>query len=264
MRCLGIKKEFFGKGTEDKKDNKHFNVLLSIIGIFLIPFVYPSISKILIELDLFDDVQEINEYIKTFTGYTCFLIASLIIVVLYEFRFGIAEIISKFVSNFDMISYKYGDSELQLTNKHREEAVKLSENAKKEARDILFEKENKNSKTKCQECKKDEIIEERDILRNFSAYHVTNKYSRDLLKRIKDFGKIDKVEFEMQIQNYYEKTIRNMSRTRRKAFATKKVKDLLCDLKYLNIIECTEDDKFIILTQNGINFINGQYSEEVG
>ena len=59
------------------------------------------------------------------------------------------------------------------------------------------------------------------------------------------------------------KTIKNMGKNKREEFATKKVQELIYNLRYINIIELSEDGNFIILTETGKEFVKG-YNEEVG
>ena len=75
--------------------------------------------------------------------------------------------------------------------------------------------------------------------------------------------KIKVEEFVNDMIDYYKKTIRNMGKQKREEFAEKKTNEVIYNLRYLNIIEYTEDDMYIILTQNGKEFVKG-YTEGVG
>lgn len=239
-----------------------------VVVIAMFPFLYPIISNALIALGIIKNVEQIKMYIEMFKSFNIFIAIIMIVIVLYESDISISEIIEKIISNFDF-NYKNGNSEIQLKHKNnilQNEATKMAKDVKKEAQEILF-KDTANSNvinTKCQECKKEEIANERESLRYFSAYQITNKYSRNLLKEVKACEKMPIELFAYSLQEYYQKTIKNMGKKRKQEFITKKIEELLYNLRYLNIIEYTEDDKFIILTQNGKEFMNSYYNEEVG
>lgn len=83
------------------------------------------------------------------------------------------------------------------------------------------------------------------------------------MKKIIDNDKIGLDIFVQNLEEYYKKTIRNMGKRRKEDFIEKKINEILYNLRYLDIIEYTEDDKYIILTKNGIEFVKG-YMEGVG
>ena len=116
---------------------------------------------------------------------------------------------------------------------------------------------------KCDECELINIAEERESLRFFSAYQITNQFSRELLKKIIDNGKIELEIFIQSLDEYYKRTIRNMGKRKKAEFIERKINELLFNLRYLDLIEYTEDDQYIILTQKGIEFVKG-YTEGVG
>ena len=179
------------------------------------------------------------------------------------FGISFSEIIEKVTTNVDL-SLKRGESEVQLhipigTNRDISQIVKES---KEVAREEILEEKN-ISNMKCEECELTNIAEERESLRFFSAYRITNQFSRELLKKIIDNDKIELNRFIQSLEEYYKKTIRNMGKRKKEEFIERKINELLFDLRYLDLIEYTEDDQYIILTQKGIEFVKG-YMEGVG
>ena len=54
-----------------------------------------------------------------------------------------------------------------------------------------------------------------------------------------------------------------MGKVRKNQYIEKKINELLYNLRYLDLIEYSEDDNYILLTQKGIEFVKG-YEEGVG
>lgn len=255
--------------TRDKKNIlEKIEFVLTIIGcvfiVFMIPFIYTIFANVLIELGAIESIEQLENCNKIFKYFNIIIIVSLAILIMYESKVSVSDIIQRIANNFDF-SYKKGDSEITVTHTEtlREKNItKIAREVKEEAHDEIIKGESTDEINKCQECKILEVIEERESLRYFSAYQVTNKYSRELLKFIKNNDKIDKEIFRNNLIEYYDKNIRNMGKKRKQEFISRKIDEVLYNLRYLNIIEYTEDDKYIILTQNGIEFVKGY--EEVG
>ena len=229
----------------------------------LFPFIYAIIGNILIHVGWISDLEQIKEYIGIFGPYNVYLMVVIIVFLKHYFGISISEIIEKVTTNVDL-SIKRGESEVQIhmpigTEKDISQIAKESKEIARE--EILEEKKVEN--IKCDECELTNVLEERESLRYFSAYQVTNQFSRELLKKIIDNDKIELDIFVQNLEEYYKKTIRNMGKRRKEDFIEKKINEILYDLRYLDIIEYTEDDKYIILTKNGIEFVKG-YMEGVG
>lgn len=230
----------------------------------MLPFIYPIWGNCLISLNIIESVEQIQRYNDIFKYFNIALMIMVFILLIYNSKISVSDIIDKIASNFDF-SYKKGDSEIQI--KHAEAIVKenfskKAKEVKEEAREELINGETKSQNINCKECKIEEVIAERESLRYFSAYQVTNKFSREILTHIKNNDKIQVEMFYDDIKEYYEKTIKNMGKSRKQDFIERKINELLYNLRYLNIIEYTEDDTYIILTKNGEEFVKGY--EEVG
>lgn len=233
------------------------------MGVLLFPFIYPIIANILIRYNIIRDLEQIKEYINIFSPYNLWLMIVSMIFLKHYFGISFSEFIEKITTNVDL-SLKKGESEIQLhiplgTNKDINQIVKESKEVARE--EILEGKDICNPK--CDECELKNIVEEKESLRFFSAYQVTNQFSRELLKKIIDNDKIELNKFIQSLDEYYKKTIRNMGKRKKEEFIERKINELLSNLRYLDLIEYTEDDQYIILTQKGIEFVKG-YMEGVG
>lgn len=236
-----------------------FNILICVLGIISIPFVYPVAANILIKLNIFKDIYQLKEYMLVFKYFNLLIIVILGTILLYTSNVSIGDFIKNIFSKIN-INIKKGDAELSLTSNNefqKDEAIRMSMDAKKEAR-IVLENDSIVNKKQCDNCK-EEIVNERESLRYFATYQITNKYTIELLKLIKVNERVTVSDFKLNMLNYYGRTT-NMGKKKKK----EKIENLLHNLKYLNIIEYTEDDKYIILTQNGKEFMSSNYVEEVG
>lgn len=234
----------------------------------MFPFIYPIIASSLVNLGILNNMEEIKLYIEIFKPFYILTVIILIGLILYGADFSIPDALHKLALNFNL-KFKKGDTQIELSPKtsesQKKKLIQQNEKIKKEVQETLNNHLNKKDFIdKCSECKLEEITSERDSLRFFSAYQVTNKFSRDLLRAIKENGKITKEIFIYNINNYYQNSIRNMGKKRKEQFISQKIEELLYNLRYLNIIEYTEDDNYIILTEDGKNFVNDYYVEEVG
>lgn len=220
--------------------------------------MYPVFANIFVKLEIIQDVEQLKEYISIFKNFNILSVVIISIIAIYESDISMSYYIEKIIDNFD-INVRTGNNQIQAINRNRNEAAQMAKDAQNEFREVLKNDENVKKNNKCEECKKEEIISERESLRYFATYQATNRYSRELLNVIKINGIMTKEDFKYNMQKYYRRTT-NMGKKKKQ----EKVESLLYNLKYLNIIEYTEDDKYIILTQNGKEFINSNYNEEVG
>lgn len=244
-------------------------ITMCIIIIFSLPFIYTIFANILVKNQIIESIEQLEKCNNIFFGFNILLVVAFIILILYECNISPADIFNKIISNLD-ISFKKGDSEFHAKNLNYEsygsrEIKKMTEDSKQEMKEQIQNADRQKIFEKCEKCKIEEVISERESFRFFSAYQVTNKYSRELLKQVmlQNQGQISIESFDGNIKEYYMKTIKNMGKNRREEFATKKVQELIYNLKYINIIELSEDGNFIILTETGKEFVKG-YNEEVG
>lgn len=271
----GIKiKEIQEKIVTKEKTNIWENIKLAyvitmcIIIIFSLPFIYTIFANILIKNQIIESIEQLEKCNNIFVAFNILLVVAFIILILYECNVSPTYIFNKIISNLD-ISYKKGDSEFHAKNMAYEydsqEIKRMTEDSKQEMKEQIQNVDRQKVLEKCEKCKIEEVISERESFRFFSAYQVTNKYSRELLKQVmlQNQSQILIESFAGSIKEYYMKTIKNMGKNKREEFATKKVQELIYNLRYINIIELSEDGNFIILTETGKEFVKG-YNEEVG
>ena len=256
------------KNSKTKLLYNFIKLVVFIVGcvviIFMFPFIYPILGNCLIALGVIESIEQIQSYISIFKYFDIMLVVIAVILIIYSSNIKVGDIIDKIISKF-CVTYKKGDSEIQIRQTEtviKENMAKIAKEVKEEAHDELIKGENHNNNINCKECKINDIMIERESLRYFSAYQVTNKSSRDILIYVKNEEKMKIKIFEEYMKEYYENSIRNMGKKRKQEFIERKINELLYNLRYLNIIEYTEDDEYIILTQNGKEFVR-RY-EEVG
>ena len=112
-------------------------------------------------------------------------------------------------------------------------------------------KERDKLKEKCKECNRDEIENENRNLRFFAAYNILNVETKSLLHSIYNEKYIKAYNFKSRIiQGYTRRNKKNIkfSKTDINKIANSKYVTIYEGLKFLNIIEPSEDDKDIKLT----------------
>lgn len=235
-------------------------ILFIVVIIFMVPFIFPVLSTALIRWNVIDNIEQLEKYMHLFKGFNILIIIGIIIFMMHESDISFSEVFRN-ILNRDF-SFKFGEKQVDIKRnglelEHKDEAIKISNEVKEEAKTILLDES--STKKIYEEYRKTEMEAERESLRYFSAYKITDSCSRALLLYIKKNGRILVSDFKSNMEKYYQKT-RGMGRQKRQ----EKVENLLYDLKYINVIEYTEDDFFIILTQNGKEFIENFYKKEVG
>lgn len=248
-------------------------MLLAIIVIFLIPFILPIIFKILVNMKIFTNIEEFETIVNALNNmYTIVYVAIGIVMLLWFFHkwADIKEIIKNM-----RFSLKFGDKsfsaerivneELKNTNEQKDFINKLSQENKtsdseitmKEIKEKLGLTTNQH-KAKCKECNKDELQEENVKLRNFAAYNMLNSEARSLLHVIYYEKYIETDKFKSRIiQGYKRRNKKNIkfSKNDINKIAQNKYDTIYYGLKFLNIIEPSEDDKTLKLTQDGKRFV---------
>lgn len=270
-----------------------------IIIIFLIPFVLPLITRVLVHFNVFTCVEDFRNYIETF--FNAYVIAYMLIVMIIVIAFMCSkDKIEEFINRHDF-HIKYKDTEFTTkgidfiedanNKKNFVENLDIKENADNE--NIMLEiqrelgiikqsKEEKNkSKNKNKDVKQQEnslaveniIIEENKALKDennnlryYAAYNIINKKTKDLLHVIYCENYMEKIEFEKVLKNSYKSRNRkntNINKNNLNKYAENKVETIEKGLKYLNILEISEDNKYLILTKYGKEFVEKYIEEEV-
>lgn len=250
------------------------NIIITMIFfslfILLAPFIYPIIANLLIELHIFNGVEEIKEYFELF-GSKYIIGLAIIIILILVLCFSKKEVLREIISNVKL-KLKNGDKELELGSSpyedkkdkfnSEEDTNKESYLAKKELKEKFnlslkqieipiedIEKKNLKDKNKELECNLKNI-------RFFSAYTITNNCSRKLLNNIYLNKRLEQKTFRDKLLKHYKgKLNKRMSHQKVEEYSYNKTRDIIFDLIFLDIIEYSEDDKYFILTKNGIEFV---------
>ncbi len=250
---------------EHKSSKSRIKNLLSIIVIILIaPFLYPLILRGLIKFKLFSSVEEYLEYITPFSNrYTLFVILILLFLI-FIIVINKSGSIKEFFMGFDF-NFKFGDKEVgikskdlikspqEIFSKNIEIDKEESNEAKIQIKDGLNKTKNKNLNSKDEEIR--ELTNIIDNIRFFSAYNNTNYVCSELLIYLYKRKTISKVEFEEKMRYYYNSRIRNVIGKRKRECVNRKVEEKIFNYKYLDIIEISDDNEYIILTDLGKKFV---------
>lgn len=264
-----------------KKIRKIFKVIgtaikaiSTMIIVFITPFILPSILKLLINNNFFENIEEFNETIKIFYNpYSIIYIVITIILLLWFFHKW--EDIKKFIDSHDFF-LNIGGKQFS-TNKRVEEELKDSNdkigiikeinvdsketdsaNTIKEMKNQLGLIENKTKDIKCKECNKEELETENSNLRYYAAYNLINLETKSLLHVIYNEKYIEFDKFKKEIIEGYKKRNkhnRKFSKQDIDKIADSKYETIYEGLKFLNIIEPSEDDKELKLTKEGKAFV---------
>lgn len=259
------------KNTNDVENNIFAKIFVSIIislFILLLPLVYPIVSKILINLGFFSNIEEILNFINIFKG--IYMIPILIVIACIFFyilpnKGNIFNWVEKLETH---IKNNNADVDVCLNFAHRdrnkeeimEESMKNKEDIEEQLsmfRESDLEKKQLKLENSTLKSDLEKVCIERDDLRFFAAYSISNTSIKKILKKLYPNEKISIIEVYNYLENIYYKKIRYIYGEKRKKRATDKVSQILQNLIYLNIIEYTEDGEYIILTNDGRKFVEG-------
>ena len=259
-----------------------------IILTLSIPIILPIILKILINLRLFDNIDEFSEYLSIFLNN--YIIIFILIGIALFIGFYTNEI-KNFFKSIKKIYLKSGEKEAsfereilekskeekeftkELNEGKREDAIEIQKNIIKEIRKIKTSDENEQLTiagypiNKCKDCNIKEIEEENNKLRNFATYNIINKETRTLLEEIYDEKYITSKKFKKIIVEGYKRRNRKNIKLSNKnidKIANNKFESIYNGLKFLNIIEPSENDEIIRLTQKGIDFVKKYIDKKEG
>ena len=251
-------------------------MILTILIIFSIPFVLPLMFKILVKIGAFINIDELKNIMDAFNNIYTFIYIGIGITVLFGFFHGwdnfkttIKGLLRGLKGSFEIEGKKFSfetakeeiedsDAQKDFIKKLNQENKSLdSENTMEEIKEklgIIPKQKNKE----CTECNKNELQEENIKLRNFAAYNMLNKEARSLLHVIYNEKYIESDTFKSRIiQGYKKRNKKNIKIAKKdiNKIAQNKYDAIYEGLKFLNIIEPSEDDKTIKLTKEGKKFV---------
>lgn len=256
-------------------------ISVTILLVFSLPFFIPIMFKVLIYFGIFNGIEEINNIFSVFNNkYTLIYICIGSVLILFYFHKwgGLKDTVIGFMKGLKA-SYSHGDrtisvetakEEINNIRAHKEFMNELIEDNKMlDSKNSIEEMQQKlgitkTEKSKCMECNRLELQEENVKLRNFATYNMLNKETRDLLHIIYCEKYIPIKQFRSKIiQGYKKRNKKNVKIAKKDIdkIAKNKYNTIYDGLKFLNIIEPSEDDETIKLTQEGKKFVE-KYIEE--
>lgn len=245
---------------------------IAVITIFMIPFIPALILKVFINFQFFIDIDEFKNMMNIFNNIYVISYIVIGIVILLWFFHKWSDIKKAFQDmNFTIsigdkkISAEHVKEEMKHVDEQKEFINKImKENNNNESANIIKEVKSQlgiskdKSNKKCIECNKEEIKEENERLRYFATYNVINAEARRLLHIMYNEKFIARNTFRSRIiQGYKKRNKRNIKFTKKEInkIAENKYDTIFEGLKFLNIIEPSEDDEILKLTQDGKKFV---------
>lgn len=258
--------------------------IVTILVVFSVPFIIPLFLKLLLNLGAFENLDELKEIIGIFNNkYTLIYIGiGIILIAIYFHKWdGFKDITLDLLKGMKLkvehgdnsLSAELAKAEVHESEKKKEAVIEIIDSNKdldttlfnKEVRQALGIQRNKNNDTKCSECDKIEVEEENVKLRNFAAYNMLNRDARIALHVIYNENYMKKEEFKKQIiQGYKKRNKKNIKLARQdiNKIAKNKYDTIYDGLKFLNIIEPSEDDTIVKLTKEGKKFVEKYIEKE--
>jgi len=247
-------------------------VMLTIIVIFVIPFIPAMISKILVSLKIFESIEELEKTLNIFNnGYFLAYIGIGAGLLLWYFHKW--EPLKEFLKRIKL-NFKNGDNQLEACYSENE-FVEESNKKKKFIEDIASSSMDSNvGKNNMKSILDDKTYNNNDVLKNennnlrfFAAYNIINADVKSLLHIIYNEKYIETNKFKGRIiQGFKKRNRRNnkMSKKNMNKYAKNKYETIYKGLIFLNIIEPNEDDTEIRLTKEGKEFVRKYIEKEVG
>lgn len=258
--------------------------IVTILVVFSVPFIIPLFLKLLLNWGVFNNLEEIKEIICIFNNkYTLIYIGiGIILIAIYFHKWDSFKDVTLDLLKGMKLKVEHGDNSLSAelakaevheSEKKKEAVIEIIDSNKeldttlfnKEVRQALGIQRNKNNNTKCSECDKIEVEEENVNLRNFAAYNMLNRDARIALHVIYNENYMKKEEFKKQIiQGYKKRNKKNIKLARQdiNKIAKNKYDTIYDGLKFLNIIEPSEDDTIVKLTKEGKKFVEKYIEKE--
>ena len=252
-------------------------IIVTILVVFSVPFIIPLFLKLLLNWGAFENLEQLKEIIGIFNNkYTLIYICiggGLILFYFHKWdgaKGTLIEFLKGLKASYShegkTISFEIAKEEMNNFKEHKEFMNELIEDSKaQDSRNLIQEMQQKlgivgteTDKNKCIDCNKSEIQEENIKLRNFATFNMLNKEARELLHIIYCEKYISINQFRSRIiQGYKKRNKRNVKITKKDIdkIAKNKYNTIYDGLKFLNIIEPSEDDETIKLTQEGRKFV---------
>jgi hypothetical protein len=256
---------------------KFLKYIICILIIVAFPFIFPLITRFLIHIQLYTDIKEFKRYIEIFFNWYFILLLFLGVISVYFIVCDKDKLIRWLEKRNFLVKYKDTSIEsksvemIDESDKKKKFVDNLNSDNKIDPKSIIQEmkeelKDNKKRKKASKEINIEEIQNENNNLRFYSAYNIINKKTKELLNIIY-FDKSMKLElFKSKLIDSFKsrnKKNKNLTKAQINVYAINKYETIKEGLQYLNIIEISDDDKTITLTQYGKEFVEKYIEKEV-
>ena len=256
---------------------KLLKIIVYLLIIITIPFIFPLLTRLLIHLHVYSDVNEFEKYLNIFLNPNFLIFIAIVVIGIFIFTSN-KENIMNWLDNRDFF-FKHRDTEANIK---KSEMVDESAKRKNIINEFNVETDSNNKSTLLEvkkELKKgvknksvkevdesDLLKKENDNLRFYSAYNIINKKAKELLHTIYCEKSIDLLTFRNGLIYSFKnrnKRNKNLTKSQINEYANNKYETIKEGLQYLNIIEISDDDK-ITLTKYGKEFVEKYIENEVG
>ncbi|MCI7443336.1 MAG: hypothetical protein MSA89_09695 [Clostridium sp.] len=241
----------------------------TIVSLFIAPFIFPLLAKLFIYWKWFENIEDLQNTIKVFSNmYTLISIIIMVLILLWFFHdWKDVKKIFQGIRSFKLKDFEISKESAENVIKENEEKTKIikelkednknnsadSEESKKAIKEQLFSQKKNNDI-----CDNSNLVNENKRLKYYSAYNIINVETKGLLHKIYNEKYIETEEFKKQIIDGYTRRNKHNIKFSKKDInkvATSKYNTIYEGLLYLNIIEPSEDDKEIRLTNEGKEFV---------
>ncbi len=251
-----------------------------ILIIFSFPLILPIMLKLLVDYSVFNDVQDFQNYNNIFLNKYA-IIYLIIGILLFSNHLGkLGEFIKETIRRVTHVDMDLGSGKkisaelyekrmLEESNQNKEiskeiiEDYKVSETQNSIIQDIKnsnptdsIKKQTNITNNVCADCDKKLLEEENKNLRNFAAYNILDRETKNILIEIYHSEQIEIERFsDILIKKYRRRNNRTLTARTSRLLAENQCESIISKLKFLEIIEISEDNKLIRLTQKGKAFI---------
>lgn len=257
----------------EESNRSSIKAVIIVILAILSPFIYPAFLRLLIKINIFHSLDEYNMFKSAFSNkYT---LISILIMLFIFFSIFIEKFpkLKELLMSFG-IKIKWKGNEVSVEPKEDKKSSKevfeknlnISSEELKETKNIIKCNLKKSLNINDEIKKEDEIKELENVIKNirfFSAYNNTNYITKELLLDLSKEKDMPKEDFEKKLNEYYNKKIKNVWGKKKENCIRKNIEEKIFNYIYLEILEISEDDKKIILTNIGDEFVKKYLMSEV-
>lgn len=258
-------------------------IIICIVLIILLPFAFPLIARFFIHIHLYENLEIFKEYMNIFLNKYFLMMLGIILAGLL-FIICDKEAIKKWIDERDFLA-KFKDAQFEAkrndiideSNKKKNFINSLSSNNQNNDKNITSEVQEELKLIKSEQNKKDKnnknnnneiqmLKDENNNLRFYSAYNIINQKTKELLNVVYCDKSMKLEDFKNALIRSFKnrnKRNKNLTNSQKNEYANNKYDTIKDGLQYLNIIEISDDNKTITLTQYGKEFVEKYIEKEV-